>query len=188
MIRKWSIICLILITYLFCSSPLSIPAPYSVIERKETAHSKITSIFPKGWVKNSLNCLHQTRMGRLKSTSRIREIFWLPSVSSADEFDMVEFALDDDHFASKLAELGFAVHLIQPKEIEKSPLAVMESVNWRIREGKVLGRQMAIIGQELSSAHVLNYLSEVRPFQVQLGRIELLFIPLDSPPYDFEPG
>lgn len=67
------------------------------------------------------------------------------------------------HLASQLCDLGYTVHIVGFTEgrignIESSLYHLIRS---RMKDHKVMAREIAIIGTELAASRVLNYLSDM---------------------------
>lgn len=83
--------------------------------------------------------------------------------------------LDDDHFASRLADSGYEVHILSVKMGSRAGLSFNDMYKAVIMEGLTeitaasnsSSKNIAIIANELSSAYLLNLLSELSALSVE---------------------
>lgn len=135
------------------------------------SNTQITTFTPKGWLYRSLT---QHKHG-------ISHIVYIPSIVSKVYVDVTEaFWYLDDSFLSLLCDRGYVIHILEPTlHLEHSPLPrIDEVIHHVLHRYDVIGRNLALIGHELSSIHVLNYLTEVAlpmsPQRVDIGAVILL--------------
>jgi len=99
----------------------------------------------------------------------LKEVNWLSVLVTLTIEGCDDDHLDDQHFCSILCDHGYKVHVIYsdedlvvghptPKLKRKHPLS--EVMQW-ILKGSTTARNVAIIGQEITTMKLLNFLSEV---------------------------
>lgn len=127
---------------------------YPNIRRRSLSFSSLVSIFPKaGFVSTNSDDDH---------ASRISDVVWLPCCYALRAIDDVDSVIDDDHFLSGLCDNGFSCHALVPSNGATVFEALSEFLTWFVVKNKRKAHQLAIVADELSAVHALNFVSEVR--------------------------
>ena len=150
---------------------------YCSVLRTRLQHSEIISLYPKGWMTKAIKPFQK------KDHNYITDIIWTPSRFTLAESDFPENLVDDDHFCSRLADIGFVVHIVSKTSDKQILHAISEAVKWR--SSKVLPRNIALLANELSTIHNINYLSTIAlpmtSSRVDIGAVILLDpLPINS--------
>lgn len=161
---------------------------YTSISRTSLNCVNLVSLYPQGWLTKALKSPGLQLQG-----SRIKEIFYIPSIFHIRECEEYSSSIDDEHFCSKLCENGFAVHILDPvrksdavyqiytqTDLSYLVYAIKESIDWRCRTHGLPGRCIAIIASELSAGALLNYLSEVQQVTMNILHTKKVQFPLHS--------
>jgi hypothetical protein len=150
---------------------------YVRVERRSlSGGASVTSLFPAGWL---------TRALRKENNNQISEVIWLPSpLCPVCTFDDIDYATDDDHVCSLLADSGITVHALTKNsclnDIEFYS-SLREIIKWRCQS--VMARNIAIVCQEISVPRTLRYLADVAlPFRPGQERTEVAAVVLLDPP------
>eukprot|EP01039_Chlorochromonas_danica_P002163 gene2162-2361_t len=126
---------------------------YPNIRRRSLSFSSLISIFPKAGLVSTTS--------DDDTASRITDVVWLPCSYALRAIDDADSVIDDDHFLSALCDNGFCCHALVPSNGATVFEALSEFLTWFVVKNKRRANQLAIVADELSAVHALNFVSEV---------------------------
>lgn len=165
---------------------------YSFVERSQLEYGNVVSMIPKGWLASASKVARPDH-----NKPRITDIIYMPSFFSVNESSSFDAVLEDDHFTSLLCDEGFTVHSINPHKAKDSKSLFRDIIfqltnKWqpKVQQGlsgstpignAITGRNLALVGCELSCIHLLNYLSETA-LPMSVRRVDIGAVVLIDPP------
>lgn len=164
---------------------------YSFVERSRLEFGNVVSMVPKGWLPSASKAARPYH-----NKPRITDIVYMPSFFSVNESSSFDAILEDEHFTSLLCDEGFTIHSINPYKAKDSKTMfkdiVFELLTKQRSTGQVkqcsavigsaaTGRNLALVGCELSCIHLLNYLSETA-LPMSTRRVDIGAVVLIDPP------
>lgn len=145
---------------------------YFTVIRTSLDKANIISLQPQGWLNKATRNSYGYRNSNnknsddknvneiTKSSNRIREVLYVPSIFNMKLTNEIDHVLDDEHVCSLLCDRGFTVHCVNPKNNIDYKNAIADTMKWRMTKN-VLPRNIAILANELAVPQVMSYLAEV---------------------------